>query len=196
MDYIKSIEIGLNSKRKHTEIARKIFLSHPTSAFEGNEEKQFEILNEISEFFMIPITNVQIVGSSKIGESLHKKKKFDSKTSDLDIAIIDSNLFIYYTEQVFSITRGFKDLTQFPIYSGTSSFQNYSNYVTKGIFRPDLMPTGSLRADWNSFFGKLSSKHSDLFKSINAGIYLSQIFFEIKQCSTIATYIKIKNGGL
>jgi hypothetical protein len=197
MNYLDSIQNGLNAKRKHIEIARKIFLSHPTCVFEGQEEKQFDILNEISEYFKIPITNIQVVGSSKIGESLHKKTKFIPRISDLDIAIIDANLFVYYTELVFSDTRGFKDLTRFSFnVSGVSNSHEYLQYLTKGIFRPDLMPSGNARGEWSTFFGKLSAKHIDMFKSINAGIYLSQRFFEIKQSSTIATYIKLKNGGL
>lgn len=197
MNYLHSIQIGLDARKKHIEIARKIFLSHPTYAFVGHEETQFEILNEISEHFKISISNIQVVGSSKIGESLHKKTRFANKISDLDIAIIDANLFIYHTEHVFSSTKGFSDLTGFSLNRrGISNHTEYKDYVVKGIFRPDLMPSGPERAEWSSFFGKLSSKYSAMFKSINAGIYLSQRFFEVKQSSVIKTYINSKNGGL
>jgi hypothetical protein len=197
MNYLDSIQSGLDAKKKHIEIARKIYLSHPTSAFKDKEEKQFDILNEVRDHFKIPITNIQVVGSSKIGQSLHKKSSFTAKKSDLDLAIIDSNLFVYYTELIYSSTKGFSDLTKFGRnHSGISNFQEYSQYLLKGIFRADLMPSGEVRAEWSTFFGKLSSKHIDLFKSINAGIYLSQLFFEIKQTSTIRNYIKFKKGGL
>lgn len=197
MDYLDSIQTGLDAKKKHIDIARKIFLTYPTSAFKDNEEKQFEILNEVSDYFKIPITNIQVVGSSKIGQSIHKKTVFTSKISDLDLAIIDSNIFIYYTELIYSITKGFSDLSKFSRNkAGSSNFEQYSQYLLKGIFRADLMPTCEPRAQWNSFFGKLSSRHNDLFKSVNASIYLSQRFFEIKQTSTIRNYIKLKNGGL
>jgi hypothetical protein len=197
MNYLDSIQSGLDAKKKHIEIARKIFLTHPTSAFKDKEEKQFEVLNEVSDYFKIPITNIQVVGSSKIGQSLHKKTSFTAKSSDLDLAIIDSNLFVYYAELIYSSTKGFTDLSKFTRNkTGISNFHEYSQYLLKGIFRADLMPTGEIRAEWSTFFGKLSAKHSDLFKSINAGIYLSQRFFEIKQTSTIRNYIKLKNGGL
>jgi hypothetical protein len=197
MNYLDSIQSGLEAKKKHIEIARKIFLTHPTNAFRDKEEKQFEILNEVSDYFKIPITNIQVVGSSKIGQSFHKKTVFSSGTSDLDLAIIDSNLFVYYTELIYSVTKGFSDLTKFSRnQNGVSNYVEYSQYLLKGIFRADLMPTAEIRAQWTTFFGKLSAKHTDLFKSINAGIYLSQRFFEIKQTSTIRNYIKLKNGGL
>lgn len=192
MTHLESIEEGLKANRPHNEIVRKIYLTYPTNVLVGNEERQFQILNEISEYFNVPITNIQVVGSSKIGYSFHKRTKFNSLTSDLDIAIIDGNLFQQYTEWVFKNTDGFADRTGFPFLDGKSTYQQYINYVAKGIFRPDLMPTGKKRLNWLKFFGQLSSKNKDLFKSINAGIYLSQTFFEFKQTSNIKEYILTK----
>lgn len=187
--HLQSIEKGLKDKKHHNEIVRKIYLTFPTAALVGNEERQFEILNEISEHFNIPIMNIQVVGSAKTGYSFHQRSFFNSKTSDLDIAIIDPNLFLLYTECVFKSTKGFNDRTGFPILDGRSTYQQYIGCVTKGIFRPDLMPTGKRRLNWLKFFGQLSDKNKDLFKSINAGIYLSQTFFEFKQVSNINEYI-------
>lgn len=192
MTHLDSIDEGLQANRPHNEIARKIYLTYPTIALIGNEERQFQIFNEISEYFEVPIINVQVVGSSKTGYSFHKKTTFNSLTSDLDIAIIDSNLFQHYTEWVFKTTDGFADRTGFTNYEGKSTYQQYINYVAKGIFRPDLMPTGKKRVKWLKFFGQLSNKNKDLFKSINAGIYLSQTFFEFKQTSNIKEYILTK----
>ncbi|MEM0575658.1 hypothetical protein [Flavobacterium polysaccharolyticum] len=192
MTHLESIDEGLKSNKPHNEIVRKIYLTYPTSALIGNEERQFQILNEISEYFSIPIMNVQVVGSSKTGYSFHKKTTFSFLKSDLDIAIIDGNLFQHYTECVFKSTNGFTDRTGFPFYDGKSTYQQYVNCVAKGIFRPDLMPTGKKRLNWLKFFGQLSSKNKDLFKSINAGIYLSQTFFEYKQTSNINEYILTK----
>ena len=192
MNYIESIDKGLSERKSHSEIARKIFLTFPTKVLVGDEERQFDILNEISSYFNIPITNVQVVGSAKTGQSFHKENTFTPKESDLDIAIVDTSLFLSYTEWVFKKTKGFSDKTSFPIRDGRSTFNQYSTYVSKGIFRPDLMPSGNKRANWNKFFGQISSKHKDLFKSINAGIYLSQTFFELKQEKTIKDYISQK----
>ncbi|RYX79979.1 hypothetical protein EON73_05960 [bacterium] len=189
MTHLESIEEGKRTNKPHNEIARKIYLTYPTSALVGKEERQFEILNEISENFNVPIMSIQVVGSSKTGYSFHKQKMFNSLTSDLDIAIIDSSLFQIYTEWVFKVTNGFTDRTSFPVYDGKSTYIQYVNCVAKGIFRPDLMPSGKKRLDWLKFFGQLSSKNKDLFKSINAGIYLSQTFFEFKQTSNIKAFL-------
>ena len=192
MNYIESIEKGLNEKKSHREIVRKVFLSFPTMAFIGNEEREFLIFNEIANYFCIPLNSIQIVGSAKTGRSFHKNSTFCSKNSDLDVAIIDANLFLRYTEYVFLKSKGFRDRSGFPRIEGQSVFNQYIQYVSRGIFRPDLMPSSKKRANWNRFFGKISTNNKDLFKSINAGIYLSEAFFEQKQTKIIENYLESK----
>lgn len=190
---MEAIELGLSASESHVEIARKLYLTYPTNVFVGNEEMQFDIFNKISQFFNIPITSVQVVGSAKTGHSFYKNQSFVKGISDLDIAIVDANLFVQYVDKVFQLTKGFSDRTGFHRFpDGSSSFQSYKEYLSKGIFRPDLMPSGILKAEWRSFFGRLSGKYSDTFKSINAGIYLSQTFFEQKQKQSIKDYINSK----
>ena len=134
MTHLESIDEGLKANRPHNEIVRKIYLTYPTSALVGNEERQFQIINEISEYFNIPIMSIQVIGSSKTGYSFHKRTSFNPLTSDLDIAIIDGNLFQQYTEWVFKTTNGFSDRTSFPLQEGKSTYQQYFNCVAKGIF--------------------------------------------------------------
>ena len=189
MTHLESIEKGLQDKRPYVEIIRKVYLTYPTMALMGNEEKQFSILNEISNFFKIPINNIHVVGSAKTGKSFHKNSAFMPKTSDLDIAIIDSELFQYYSEWAFEQSRGFKNQSAFPVQNGISTYIMYSTFIAKGIFRPDLMPNGDKRAKWLEFFGQLSFKHKDLFSTINAAVYLSQVYFEHKQLSIINNHI-------
>lgn len=193
MNHIESIELDLKNKKPLKEIIRKVYLTYPTKALIGNEESQYEILNEISGFFNVPIMNIQVAGSAKIGQSLHKGREFIEGESDLDIAIIDQNLFLNYMQQIFEVTKGYSDRTKFPFRNGVSTDGEYLNYLTKGIFRADLMPTCEARRLWNQFFGQLSKRHGKLFKSINAGIYLSQLFFENKQRSAINKY-KLNRG--
>lgn len=192
MDHIESIEAGLKSKKPYNEIIRKVYLSYPTKALIGDEERQYNILNDISCFFNIPIMSIQVAGSAKTGRSFHKQRDFEPKNSDLDIAIIDSALYINYVEKIFTVTKGYSDKSGFKIKDGINTAEEYISYLTRGIFRADLMPTCEERKTWNQFFGNLSLKHSDLFKSINAGIYMSQLFFESKQRSIIKNYIETR----
>lgn len=194
MSYLAAIDRDIESKVPHEETVRKVYLSYPTFAFQDKDDLKYEIFNEISKFFGVPFTSIQITGSGQIGRSLHKKRDFQEKTSDLDVAIINSSLFIQYMEIVSNETNGYRDVSKFPIDidNGGTVKQQYLAYLGKGIFRPDLMPSCKKRADIRSFFGRLSTKHSNIFKSINAGIYLSECFFEKKQRTAIEVHVKNK----
>src|SRR5689334_7185986 len=109
MKYNDAIELGLSKKLTHSEIARKIYLCYPTNVFVNNEETAFEILDKISNHFYVPFTNIQVVGSSKTGFSYHQSKEFIPTESDLDIAIIDTSLFIKYTQVALKVTKRYKD---------------------------------------------------------------------------------------
>ncbi|OCR23044.1 hypothetical protein AFK24_21185 [Pseudomonas syringae] len=189
MDYLEAIRLGKKHGLPYHEIARKLYLSYPTHAFVGAEEEQYRIFNAISMFFNIPITSVQVAGSAKTGHSFHKGTCFTAGISDLDIAIIDSGLFIKYMELVCATTRNYTDLTRFPSRRGVSTSDTYLDYLSRGIFRPDLMPSGNKRAEVNDFFGQLSALHGSLFSTINVAFYLSHSFFEKKQRSTIKLFL-------
>ncbi len=198
MNHLNVIEKALEEGVAHTDIIRKVYLTYPTYAFVGDEEVQFEILNKIANFFSISINSIQVTGSGKIGRSLHKERDFDSKVSDLDISIIDSSLFVQYMEIVFKVTNGHRDGTLFPMDTllGGSIKAKYLAYLNKGMFRFDMMPSGEERAKVREFFSKLSTEYNYKFKSINAGIYLSQSFFEMKQRSAIEAHVKNLNRVL
>ena len=190
--YEEGIEVGIKNNIRRDVIARKIYLSFPTSIFVGKEELQFEITNSIANQFKVPITSVQVVGSAKTGYSYYKNKSFVEGESDLDISIVSKDLFIKYSEIVLTETKGFKDLSIFGRNrDGKSNFESYRHYINKGVFRPDLMPTCEAKKKWFNYFNKLSEKHFELFSSINAGIYLSQKFLEFKQADNIDFYKKI-----
>jgi hypothetical protein len=185
MNHIEAIDAGLTARKSHNEIARKVFLTYPTKVFIGDEERQFEILNEVSIYLRVPITCVHVAGSAKFGQSFHKNTLFNPGMSDLDLAIIDSQLFSALVEIGLNLSKGYSDGSIFPVRQGISTQEEYLRNLTRGIFRPDLMPIGEDRADWANFFGKLSDKHTDIFKSINGAVYLSQGCFECKQRSAI-----------
>lgn len=189
MTHIESLEKGISDNRPYHEIIRKVYLTYPTMALIGEEETQFKILNEISSQFKIPINHIQVYGSAKTGVSFYQNKPFTAQVSDLDIAIIDMDLFRRYSEFVFKTTNG---LSNKSLFRDQNSYKEYNDYILKGIFRPDLMPTSTKRADWFRFFGQLSMKHKNLFSSINAGIYFSQTYFEHKQISIIQDYLTNK----
>ena len=190
--YNRGIQVGIDKDVRNDVIARKVYLSFPTNIFVGKEELEFELINSISNFFKIPYTSIQVAGSSKTGFSYFKNKEFVLGESDLDIAIVDTNLFVEYCEIVLRETDGFRDLSSFSRTKDSySNFDSYKTYITKGFFRPDLMPNCDARKKWFNFFNRLSEKYFELFSDINAGIYMSQKFFEFKQAENVDFFKKL-----
>lgn len=171
-------------------IARRIyFLSH-TAAFEKEPDRELQVYQDVSNFFVIPFNSIQIVGSAKTGISLIKNTPFTAEGSDIDIAVVDQSLFMRYVEIAFTISEGYVRNDLFPINKeGKPTTRSFKEYLAKGIFRPDLMPHCPERADWTTFFDKLSSNHREFCDGMNAFIYASSTFFEWKQKIVIDKFI-------
>lgn len=185
---------SLWGKSKPEEIVRQVYISYPTYVFKEAEAASmgYAISNEISNFFNISLSDVQIVGSAKTGKSYFKNKDFEPGESDLDIAIISSQLFLTYMEISFVKTKGYTDLKDF---KNGRDYRKFKDYLSRGIFRPDLMPRCTERMQWFKFFSSLSNQYYKVFKDINAGIYISQSFFEFKQIEGFQKYME-KFGGI
>jgi hypothetical protein len=190
MKSIDGIKSGLSNKDTKRVIARKIYLSYGTEIFKENEDKEFYIKNSISDQFSIPFSSIEIVGSTKTGLSFFKEKVFEKGISDLDIAILSLPLFNLFSEIVHELTKGYSDLTIFPMYKGYSTAQQFRKGLSNGFVNPFFMPKCELKSKWLDFFNSLSNSHFDLFKNINGGIYASEYFFEFKQEECINQYIK------
>lgn len=165
---------------------KKVFLSYPCNYFFDQPDLEFEIYNKISVEFKIPFSSIRVAGSAQTGYSFINKRPFVEKISDLDIAIIDSRLFQQLLEQCYERSDGFRPDT-FPIDEATSRSLRgqFMNYSGRGIIRPDLMPKGPEKQKIWSFFNRLSNEYSERFKSISAGIYLSETIYTLKQRSSL-----------
>ena len=186
MDFKAGIKLGLHQGTPYKLIARKVFLSYPTYVFQNKEEIEFEIKNRISEKFWVPISSIQVSGSSKTGFSFFKERDFIPGESDLDIAIISLPLFIKYSEISHKLSNGYSDQSKFPRKkSGESQVSYFLANLNNGYFRPDLMPASKFKTEWFEFYNELSNRYYDIFKTINAGIYSTEYFFESKQVDCI-----------
>jgi len=189
----EKISAMLASSTAHRVIARRLFLYDFTSVFTDQQDRGFSILNTVCEYFRLPFSAVKVAGSAQTGHSYFSDRDFSPGVSDLDLAIISPTLFQHYCQEIYWATHSYSDLSKFPRKEGVSVAQEFRNYLSAGFFRPDLMPDLQLKTDWFSFFNRLSNKHTDLFHDINAGIYLSEVFFEIKNSSIISAYRKGKS---
>lgn len=165
---------------------KKVFLSYPCNYFLDHPDVQFEIFNKISGEFKIPFSSIRVAGSAHTGYSFIKKRSFIERESDLDIAIIDARLFQQLLEQCYEISEGFSP-EKFPTdkVTGKSLRNQFMNYSGRGIIRPDLMPSGPVKQRIWSFFNRLSNDYTERFKSISAGIYLSETIYTLKQRSSL-----------
>lgn len=165
---------------------KRVFLSYPCSYFLDYPEVQFEIFNRISVEFKVPFSSIRVAGSAHTGYSFIKKRPFVEKESDLDIAIIDARLFQQLLEHCYERSEGFSP-EKFPVDkdTGKSLRNQFMNYSGRGIIRPDLLPSGTEKQRIWSFFNRLSTDYADRFKTITAGIYLSEMIYTLKQRSSL-----------
>jgi hypothetical protein len=176
---------------KSRQIARQLYFLLPSYAFEDQQSFQLTLYEKICGQFKLPLSSIKLVGSGHTGFSLVKGTAFDKNISDLDIAIVDSGLYLDLFELAFEITQGWKDISKFP---GTARHQQrnrdeFMRYLRKGIIRPDLMPTSPQKAMWNNFFGKLADDYSSFCNGISAGVYARESFMAAKQESAIESYL-------
>ncbi|MHB1175863.1 MAG: hypothetical protein ACYCZJ_12140 [Sulfuriferula sp.] len=190
MNHKKLIEDGVRTHLPTRQIARQLYFLSPSFAFDGNHEIQLQLYERICEFLRLPLSAIRLIGSGHTGFSLVKNTQFDKEKSDLDIAIVDSHLYLELFELAFEATSGWRDITKF---SGTPDQQKatkerFLKYLRKGIVRPDLMPSSPRKADWENFFGKLGDDYSEFCNGISAGIYARELFMAAKQESAINAY--------
>lgn len=186
-----SINDGIKDGYPDNVIVRKLFCYEKPIVLNLDDFQAigFSIFNEVSDQFSIPLRSIYVSGSAQTGYSYIKKKDFEKKLSDLDLAIVDTMLFKEYLDIVFNVTERY---TNNILFDNVDSMKNFKNYAGKGIIKPELMPNIQIRNDWEKFFNDISSRYSDYFKSINCCIYLSDVIYEWKQ----ASLIKAHRGGL
>lgn len=157
----------------------------------------FKILKSIHEEFKIPFRDIKIIGSSHLGFSLCKKseknpnelKKFD-ENSDIDIAIINQELFYRFFNETITISKRFSELTKF---YKKEDVEKFKQNILKGYIRPDTIPNCSLKNRWYRFFKELSI---EINKKVSAAVYLNEKTFYFKLKEAIDKYQNIKKGEI
>lgn len=173
----------LSAKDEESAVNR-LFCFDQCFAFKDTDDKGFQLIQDVASYFDIPIRGVHIVGSAQLGYSFQKEKAFVPGEFDLDIAIVNTELFLEYYELCYMITNQYRNRMDFPKVDGLEPAEvanRFQQYLAKGYLRPDYMPLCEKRRQWMTFFDKLGNDYIDRFKRITCGIYLSQNFFSIKQ---------------
>lgn len=166
------------------EIVEKYISFGTPFVFIDDESLYFDLKTEIANFFSIGSKkNVIVVGSAKLGFSIAPHKRFQdiNDESDIDIAIIDEELFDSYWEKLYEFNIGLKNRS----HKEQDTYDKFLNYFFKGWLRPDLFPFNyDGKNDWFDFFNSISYKKYDKRK-IAAAIYKNEYFFNQYHISTI-----------
>lgn len=151
-------------------------------------ESHYDLRKEIADWSGVHTNDVVMVGSGKLGFSIDPTQAFKNfhRESDLDMAIVSSELFDYYWRQVFFYMQSdayWKDRDEF------------NSYILKGWMRPDLLPSSNfqIRREWWTFFGGLSNRQDYGQYKVRGCVYKNWDFLEEYQTSGL-TLCKLKVG--
>ncbi|HBL8239553.1 TPA: hypothetical protein LTU01_002871, partial [Listeria monocytogenes] len=158
------------------EFIQKLFFLHPT--LKVDVDLLHQIIKQINNRLNIPYHDIKVIGSSHTGfsfidKSRTNKVKFydDNKPSDIDIAIINSDLFVDVLEKTVKKTDNYTNNTYF---SKQDSVNYFKRNISSGFIRPDSIGCDETRNMWLDFFSDLSNDY-DL--KISGAIYLNETFF-------------------
>lgn len=166
--------------------ARRLFMQERAASLHGDQHREFQIKTKVSKFFDISYSSVSFCGSAQIGFSIHKNRLFVPGESDLDIAIIDTNLYQKAWIDIITTTRAFSDPTPFSPKTSTHIELFQSQILRRGMIRISAMPKSAIKQRWTQFEHEIGLEHTDLFKTITIAIYINEYAFCWKQDSSIA----------
>ena len=157
-------------------VERYIWFGTP-AIFADCEQKYYNLKTEISTQFPVKSkSNIIVVGSAKLGFSIAPRKRFRDiqDDSDIDVAIIDEELFDSYWERLFEFNINIKSRSE----REEELYQKFLQYFFKGWLRPDLFPFNFKgKSEWFDFFSGISYKQYDKRK-VAAAIYKNEYFFK------------------
>jgi hypothetical protein len=183
MNHRKVVEDCIAARGDLHAAARKVYLSYPTYAFLEQPDIEYEIKERIRVHFGVGFHCIQVAGSAKTGYSFHKKSDFSYDSSDLDLAIIDSALFLSLCEYIVLITKGYTNLGLFGRTRtgiGHDSIMR-KNIAEHGMIRIDIMPSSPKKTLYQKYLGEISREYNRLFTNINVAVYATSYLFEVKQ---------------
>ena len=185
MEVDQEVSLKINKFKADLPIMTTTSLFHKYVTFEDcyifSRERYIELREEVAKHFNIHPSDVLVVGSAKMGFSITRGKRYRpfGDTSDIDVAIISSELFDEIWKQVFDYWAegGSLDDTAWPQRDRNA----FNKYLFRGWIRPDKLPSSrifELGRDWWQFFEQLPSSGLYGPSKIAGGLYKSWHFLE------------------
>lgn len=157
------------------QIVRKYLCHGAPYIFEAHDELYLDLKDKVADFFKVSTLNVVIIGSSKLGFSIKPDQlwKHIHQESDIDIAIINEEVFDLYWKDLFELNVKIMARTE----EEDRKHQSFKDYLFKGWLRPDLFPFEySKKREWSVFTRSLYNVYDK--RKISIGIFKSEYFFE------------------
>lgn len=177
MLYKQQITECLDNDIPLNDIVRRFFIVHPTHAFNDELTVADDILNRVSINFKVPINDILVCGSAKLGFSLTKDTPYKPGTSDLDLAIINNSLYCNLFNKVLIETENYSRGDLFR----KNSLQRYKYGINLGMINYNFIPDIPLKKELLVFFDEISRDYRNLFSGISCCFYMSEDNFKLKQ---------------
>lgn len=169
---IKDFKSFLGDEKNTIDRALNKFLLFGTPyLFESEEDKFFELKEDIAQYFDINQTQIYIVGSAKFGFSISPQKKYRpfNDESDIDVAVIDEKVFNNYWKELYEFNINLISRTE----EEQEIYEEFLDYFFRGWLRPDKFPLKQ-KKDWFEYFKKLNGKYG---YKVRVGLYRDSEFF-------------------
>ena len=143
----------------------------------NNVDRVYDLRKILNDYFSIPVRNVVLVGSAKLGISLSKSRfgaKYSEK-SDMDMLIVSGTLFDKAWHDLLSFDWKYHKLSA----PEKLLLKDSLDTIQRGFISPDRLPlTSSFRKFWWSIFENLSNKEEYEYRKIRGRLFKSWRFAE------------------
>lgn len=164
------------------DLCRRSSLHGTPEIFNNRENDYYNFRKRIAQKFDINFHEIFITGSAKLGFSPYKLKIFDYD-SDIDVAIISSDLYERIMLSIHSYQMGLRDNRKAVSTDELKNYHKFLEYGAIGWMRPDLLPTSfrvsELKREWFDFFDSISHGKSEVGNyKVTAGAFKSYLHLE------------------
>lgn len=163
---------------KPRDIMRSIYHGKRSYAEEILKLDLDQLKQHVSHVFSVPSHNVKLTGSAKLGFSMKTGNEFVKGKSDLDLMIVDKNIFNLILNQ---ISEQINDVESIII----------KRYISRGYIRPDILPSSPLVNKWLNIAKSLTDCSRELFREVTITVYCSVEDYINKEVSILDRYLRI-----
>lgn len=157
--------------------------------FQHCEQNYTKLKEKIANYFDIPLKDVFMIGSAKMGFSIAPMKlwKEFNDESDIDMVIVSNQLFDSFWEELHNFNISIQTRSE----RENKIYYSFLEYFFKGWLRPDLFPFDFKGKDgWFNFFRSISYQNVD-GRKVTGAIFKNQSFFNSYHCDNIK---RLKGG--